>query len=125
MRIYIFLIAVTLIGSLGSSRSRRQLNVKCKNNPCFNGGKCIQVGKNLAYCACYPGFFGKDCSLSSTTTRNIKTPFDPNQFYLACPQNVPNPCLNGGKCFYTTISKTIQCECRPGYTDTFCMNSQE
>ncbi|RNA36202.1 hypothetical protein BpHYR1_005431 [Brachionus plicatilis] len=60
--------------------------------------------------------------LNSTTTTTTATPFDPNQFYFPCPQNVPNPCLNSGKCFYTNLTRTIICECRPGYIDTFCRN---
>lgn len=118
MRSFIFLII--LVGSLTASRPKRQLNVKCKDNPCLNGGKCVQVAKFLAYCACYPGFYGKDCSITSTLSTTT-TYSNPNQFYFPCPNNVPNPCLNGGKCFYSQLMKTIQCECRPGYNDTFCI----
>ncbi|CAF1074282.1 unnamed protein product, partial [Brachionus calyciflorus] len=136
MRNCVFLIIICLLvcNITCLNKSKRQINASCRQVPCMNGGKCIQVGINLAYCACRNGYLGKSCELknsisttsipsttTTTTKTNLITTFDPNVYYLPCPSNVPNPCFNNGKCFYSTLTKTINCECLPGFIDTFCI----
>lgn len=117
MRNYTILIFILFASISCSTKSKRQIEASCREFSCENNGRCIQIAKRLSYCACINGFTGKTCNIPP----NFST-INPNSYYLPCPENVPNPCFNNGKCFHSILTRTINCECLPGYRDTFCMN---
>ncbi|XP_062605377.1 uncharacterized protein LOC134267175 [Saccostrea cucullata] len=85
----------------------RQLEIKCSScgtrghpcdlQPCENGGKCVELGKDF-YCACPIGFAGKLCDVTDHC--------------------VPSPCLNNGTCVNNVVSHT--CLCPLPYTGPNC-----
>ena len=40
---------------------------KCSNNPCRNGGNCVDIDENNYSCVCPQGYSGPNCETSSDT----------------------------------------------------------
>lgn len=73
---------------------------ECKgDNPCKNGGTCIDEGDNLK-CKCPNGFTGVFCE----------------EEVDAC---LREPCLNNGRCI-SLKGGNFRCECAPGFRGTWC-----
>jgi protein crumbs len=77
-------------------------NCECSNNPCVNGGTCINNESTAAgyVCKCLAGYSGEQCEL------NIEE---------GCRKN----CIHG-VCALPRNSNAIKCFCEPGYTGLFC-----
>lgn len=103
------LIFFVLIWSLNSSLATPSI---CTPLYCQNGGKCIEIGINLAYCACINGYSGNICNIppEQTTTHQISTTTG-----NLCFEGV---CKNNGKC--VLIGSSAYCECAQGYSGVFC-----
>ncbi|XP_047482510.1 LOW QUALITY PROTEIN: cubilin-like [Penaeus chinensis] len=77
----------------------------CQNQPCLNGGTCVQFPGSYTYtCTCQPGYTGHSC----------ETQID------AC---ASNPCLNGGTCNPGLNSYT--CTCSSSHTGERCQTETE
>ncbi|VDI40497.1 Hypothetical predicted protein, partial [Mytilus galloprovincialis] len=68
----------------------------CDDEPCRNGGTCIEVGESFN-CDCPIGFNGSKCEDSPCSTE---------------------PCLNNGSC--TVHATSYVCSCQDGYNGTEC-----
>ncbi|KAK3088892.1 hypothetical protein FSP39_025053 [Pinctada imbricata] len=78
---------------------------ECGQNPCNNGGRCID-GINSFTCNCTgTGYQGNTCSVNIDECNPI------------------SPCQNGGTCFDTQGS--YDCQCPAGYQDKNCQEVNE
>ncbi len=95
-------------------------NVECNAQNCLNGGICDHNNN----CICARGYFGRDCSLFTTTSQvKIKLQFNYIKLFIfisikpASTTNGCNPqnCLNGGIC-----DSHGKCICATGYQGHDC-----
>lgn len=70
----------------------------CKNNPCMNGGSCID-GVNSHVCTCKAGFTGKNCQININECGS-------------------SPCLNGATC--VDEINNYSCVCLKGFEGKDC-----
>lgn len=88
----------------------------CKENPCLNGGTCID-GINNYQCICKEGWEGVHCNISKSPTSHFDaTDGKLGWFFheLCClltdrNECSPNPCRNGGFCI--DLVADFVCEC--------------
>ncbi|XP_073838257.1 cubilin [Musca autumnalis] len=74
----------------------------CDNQPCLNGGTCIDSGSSFK-CICPPGFMGETCTPAPSPCS-------------------PNPCRNNGRCrpITTSTNRSFTCQCAPGFLGEKC-----
>ncbi|CAE1272698.1 NOTCH1 [Acanthosepion pharaonis] len=127
------------LGFLGTMCEQRNNKSICYNNPCKNGGTCVNVHTLHQYkCICRPGYMGNNCEsidyCASQPCRNAATcisnltsfkcncvtgytgptcAFDVNECDL-----IPNLCKNGGTC--QNIPGSYMCKCLQQYTGKNC-----
>uniref|UniRef100_A0A3Q2PMY3 Delta-like protein n=1 Tax=Fundulus heteroclitus TaxID=8078 RepID=A0A3Q2PMY3_FUNHE len=77
----------------------KDLNYCGRHQPCINGGTCLNTEPNLYYCACPPGYSGKNCEIAEHSC-------------------VSNPCLNGGTC--QEVAAGYECLCPSGWEGSLC-----
>ncbi|KAM4529698.1 protein jagged-2b isoform 2-T2 [Fundulus diaphanus] len=77
----------------------KDLNYCGRHQPCVNGGTCLNTEPNLYYCACPPGYSGKNCEIAEHSC-------------------VSNPCLNGGTC--QEVAAGYECLCPSGWEGSLC-----
>ncbi|XP_072030271.1 neurocan core protein-like [Amphiura filiformis] len=70
----------------------------CADNPCQNGGKCMNYNGNY-FCVCNHGFVGQDCEIDID-------------------ECVSAPCQHQGTCVNKVNS--YECICPEGYTGVNC-----
>ncbi|XP_071790865.1 protein jagged-1b-like [Asterias amurensis] len=81
-----------------NGRNCEQAEHPCENQPCNNGGTCLEIGRGF-YCRCTRGWKGDTC------TENLDD----------C---VSQPCLNGGECIDGVNS--YSCRCTPQWQGPIC-----
>ncbi|XP_061386037.1 cubilin homolog [Musca vetustissima] len=74
----------------------------CVNQPCLNGGTCIDSGSSFK-CLCPVGFIGDTCTPAPSPCS-------------------PNPCRNNGRCrpITTSTNRSFTCQCTPGFMGEKC-----
>nr|XP_042909527.1 neurogenic locus Notch protein-like isoform X2 [Parasteatoda tepidariorum] len=72
----------------------------CTNNPCENGGTCVDDAPGKYKCECLEGFAGSTCN------DIVKTPCS------------SNPCMNGAVC--KNVDKSYECKCTTGFAGRNC-----
>uniref|UniRef100_A0A1I8NWD8 Cubilin n=2 Tax=Stomoxys calcitrans TaxID=35570 RepID=A0A1I8NWD8_STOCA len=74
----------------------------CLNQPCLNGGTCIDSGNSFK-CICPVGFIGETCL-------PVPSPCS------------PNPCRNNGRCrpITTATNRSFTCHCVSGFSGEKC-----
>ncbi|CAC5395628.1 NOTCH1 [Mytilus coruscus] len=77
--------------------SNGSVNHPCSQNPCSNGGKCLELAKDFQ-CVCTFGFIGERC-----------------QYTDHCSSS---PCKNGGSCSSNILGHV--CNCVMGFTGPYC-----
>ncbi|XP_071152754.1 adhesive plaque matrix protein 2-like [Mytilus edulis] len=77
--------------------SNGSVNHPCSQNPCSNGGKCLELSKDFQ-CVCTIGFTGERC-----------------QYTDHCSSS---PCKNGGSCSSNILGHV--CNCVIGFTGPYC-----
>ncbi|XP_071177358.1 fibropellin-3-like isoform X2 [Mytilus edulis] len=107
----------------------------CDDEPCRNGGTCIEVGKSFN-CDCPIGFNGSKCEDSPCSTEpclnNGSCTVHETSYVCSCQdgyngtecEETPcsnQPCLNNGTC--EIIGASNVCFCRDGYNGTTCEDS--
>jgi hypothetical protein len=78
----------------------------------------------MAICLCKNGSAGPFCNFISTssstsTKQSILKSSKSIEIYGVCPIALSNLCQNGGLCRKSN-SNTFECQCKPGYSGTFC-----
>ncbi|XP_057309002.1 fibropellin-1-like isoform X3 [Hydractinia symbiolongicarpus] len=78
----------------------------CIQNPCHNGGTCVDQADDKYKCVCKIGYEGKNCE-----EKEQKGAADP------CSSN---PCQNGATCI--NEGDSVTCKCTDGYFGRYCEN---
>lgn len=116
MKIFLLILAFTIFGNNDCLFIfKRQISSNCVDSPCYNGGQCVQVAINLAYCACINDFTGSRCEIAPAGT-TTKLPPPPTTTTNICAAGF---CKNDGICRIVS-SNLAYCECINGFTGTFC-----
>lgn len=106
---------------------------RCRNNPCENGGTCIDNGQSIE-CQCPDGYTGPRCEEmecpclnggSCEIVEGEMSCFCPDEFLGPLCQYpnpcIPNPCLNGGTCAHERgVYDSFTCTCHSGWTGATC-----
>ncbi|XP_077976321.1 uncharacterized protein LOC120341373 isoform X2 [Styela clava] len=109
----------------------------CAEDPCKNGGDCIDVEEGEIYCFCADGFTGTYCEINidecaSSPCENGGTCIDGvDEFSCECPQGFlgelcgvdidecqGQPCKNNGTCI--DGANSFDCKCVQGFTGWNC-----
>ena len=117
------------------------INECAKNNPCRNGGSCINTEGGYT-CQCRHGYEGRDCLINtddcaSSPCQNGGTCLDgTGEFKCLCVDGfggehcehdidecASNPCQNGATCHDYVNSYT--CVCRSGFSGTNCHTNDQ
>ena len=116
MKIFLLILVFTIFGNNDCLFIfKRQISISCADKPCNNGGQCIQVAINLAYCACINGYTGARCEIAPAVTTTQAPPTTTTTTNV-CVQGI---CKNDGIC--RPISANLAyCECKNGFTGSFC-----
>ncbi|XP_047201700.1 protein jagged-2-like isoform X1 [Girardinichthys multiradiatus] len=77
----------------------KDLNYCGTNQPCKNGGTCMNTEPDEYNCACPDGYSGKNCEIAEH----------------AC---LSNPCANGGTCH--EVPSGFECHCPAGWSGPTC-----
>ncbi|PWA29810.1 hypothetical protein CCH79_00007720, partial [Gambusia affinis] len=77
----------------------KDLNYCGTNQPCKNGGTCMNTEPDEYNCACLDGYSGKNCEIAEH----------------AC---LSNPCANGGTCH--EVPSGFECHCPAGWSGPTC-----
>lgn len=77
----------------------KDLNYCGTNQPCKNGGTCMNTEPDEYDCACLDGYSGKNCEIAEH----------------AC---LSNPCANGGTCH--EVPSGFECHCPAGWSGPTC-----
>lgn len=115
------------------------------NNPCWNGGSCIESGFEKPSCDCPPKYTGPTCETGMRMCACMVGPMDMFSsrdspcvhqisvvYYgifngaLKFPEvslcTTKNPCWNGGTCIENGFDKPL-CDCPPNFTGSTCETS--
>ncbi|MBT6431849.1 MAG: hypothetical protein HOK28_02080 [Deltaproteobacteria bacterium] len=84
----------------------------CLDNPCVNGGICVNDTPDTYTCDCPPAFTGELCE---TPAGDEPQNPDPEEELSACETN---PCQNGATC--TEVDNDYECACLPGFMGATC-----
>lgn len=85
-------------------------------NPCLNQGLCIFFGSTYQ-CICPEGYSGSLCETGIATTVTTTTLTTTTSAIQFCSSTT---CKNGGTCVSGTNGGFIRCDCRYGFTGTYC-----